>query len=306
MISPIHAPRFSIIVPAYNYAHYLPRALASVFAQSWTDCEVVVVDDGSTDDTAAIAGWWAERFGKRFSYVYQPNRGFAAARNHGIRASRGEFLLFLDADDELVPTALQQFQLLLAQDQTLEFIYGGRVQVSANGQAKRYPAPAHFRVNEQNFVRYLRGAFMDICAGSAAIKRQVFDRIMFQETTRVWEDIVFHAQLFALFQGTSLPEPVITIHRHADSWSHKHDLNMLFRTAELLFDPTVLPESFFRFRKLFVGQTKVTQFHAAYDSGAFQDAAGWFCKLVRQGPWSLLSWRIVRRYLRIVLRMTKR
>ncbi|WP_025597424.1 glycosyltransferase family 2 protein [Burkholderia sp. WSM2230] len=91
-------PAFSIIVPAYNVEHYLDEALASVAGQSFTDFEVMIVDDGSTDGTAAIAQRYCET-DSRFRYVYQPNRGQSAARNLGTSLTTGSYVYYMDSDD---------------------------------------------------------------------------------------------------------------------------------------------------------------------------------------------------------------
>jgi glycosyltransferase involved in cell wall biosynthesis len=101
-------PRVSVIVPAFNAGPYLDETIASLVAQSLDDWELTVVDDGSTDGTAAVASDWARR-DPRVRLVRQPHRGgVAAARNAGLRAADADaqYLLFLDADDCLEPTAL--------------------------------------------------------------------------------------------------------------------------------------------------------------------------------------------------------
>jgi len=95
-------PRVSVIIPCYNYAHYLAEAIDSALAQSHSDVEIVVLDDGSTDDTAAVAA----RYGASVRYVRQDNRGLPAARNAGVAASTGPLLAFLDADDVWLPDKL--------------------------------------------------------------------------------------------------------------------------------------------------------------------------------------------------------
>lgn len=93
--------RLSVIVPTCNYGHFLGACLRSVLSQDVADLELLVVDDGSQDDTAAVvAGFPAVR------YVYQHNQGLSAARNTGMQESSGEYLLFLDADDLLAPRSL--------------------------------------------------------------------------------------------------------------------------------------------------------------------------------------------------------
>ncbi len=94
-------PLVSVIIPVHNMGRYLADALRSVFAQDYRPIEVIVVDDGSTDDTAEVARSFGE-----VDYVHQSNQGVAAARNQGIARSRGELIAFLDADDLWAPPKL--------------------------------------------------------------------------------------------------------------------------------------------------------------------------------------------------------
>ena len=94
--------RISCIVPVYNGEQFLAEALDSILAQTCAPFEVIVVDDGSTDDTAAVAA----RYGKQIAYYRQDNAGPSAARNHGVRATRGDLVAFLDADDVWRPEKL--------------------------------------------------------------------------------------------------------------------------------------------------------------------------------------------------------
>ena len=89
----------SVVIPCYNQAHFLGEAIESVLAQTYPHLEIVVVDDGSTDNTGEVAARYP---GVR--YVRQENQGLAAARNTGLRHSSGDYLVFLDADDRLLAT----------------------------------------------------------------------------------------------------------------------------------------------------------------------------------------------------------
>jgi glycosyltransferase involved in cell wall biosynthesis len=106
----------TIIIPSYNSAHYLPDALDSCFAQTYKHIEVIVVDDGSTDDPRAVV---AKYPGVRF--IRRENGGIAAARNTGIAAASGEYLQFLDADDTLHPAKLEQCIAAMTPDTTVVY-----------------------------------------------------------------------------------------------------------------------------------------------------------------------------------------
>ena len=93
--------RFSIIIPAYNAEDFLPRCLDTIFSQEFTDYEVIVIDDGSTDGTAALLGSYPQ-----LKVIHQENQGMATARNRGLDAAQGDYILFVDSDDELMPQAL--------------------------------------------------------------------------------------------------------------------------------------------------------------------------------------------------------
>lgn len=102
-------PRVSAVIPSFNYGAFVGKAIESVLKQTHADIECIVVDDGSTDNTREVVA----KYGDRVRYVYQKNAGLPEARNTGVRAATGEFVGFLDADDEWEPTfvevALQHF-----------------------------------------------------------------------------------------------------------------------------------------------------------------------------------------------------
>ncbi len=131
------APTVSIIIPTYNRATLLPRAVDSVIAQTFVDWEIVVVDDGSTDATALVAARYRSELGERFVYLRQSNRGSSGARNHGIDACRGRFLAFLDSDDEFLPNKLERQLELFARRPELGFVYSDYTYVDLDGVAHK-------------------------------------------------------------------------------------------------------------------------------------------------------------------------
>lgn len=118
-------PLISIILPTYQRATLLPRSIGSVLSQTFHDWELVVVDDGSTDNTADVVAGWQQHC-ERIRYLHQPNRGVGAARNRGIAAAGGEYIACLDSDDEYRPTHLET-RLALVRRHHLDLIQGGVV-----------------------------------------------------------------------------------------------------------------------------------------------------------------------------------
>ena len=117
-------PTVSVIVPCYGQAEFLGEAVASVIAQTWTDWEIVIVDDGSPDDTAATAQRLIEQHpDRRIRLLSQANQGVSVARNNGIAASTGRYILPLDADDMLTPLVLQRTVALLEADRSVSIAY---------------------------------------------------------------------------------------------------------------------------------------------------------------------------------------
>src|SRR5919112_3168501 len=118
----------SVIIPSYNHAHYLGEAIESVLSQSYRNFEIIVVDDGSTDNTSEVASHYEE-----VRLVRQENRGLAGARNSGLAEAEGEYLVFLDADDRLLPRALEVNLTELAAHPQCALVAGYQWLIEADG-----------------------------------------------------------------------------------------------------------------------------------------------------------------------------
>ncbi|WP_347160186.1 glycosyltransferase [Pontibacter chitinilyticus] len=172
-------PLVSVIIPCYNHAVYLPEAFASIWQQHYPAVEVIVVDDGSTDNTRAVA-----EAGAGIRYIYQENQGLSAARNTGIRHSKGELLVFLDADDWLLPGALHTNVRYLQQNPQLAFVSGAHDKVFVDeGVVKEeiHEVPAN------HYQQLLQGNYIGMHA-TVMYRRWVFDELQYDVSLRFCED----------------------------------------------------------------------------------------------------------------------
>ncbi len=117
----MNTPEISVIIPAYNSAKYLAESILSVINQSFNSWELIVVDDGSTDNTAEIANNYLTD--QRITLIRQLNKGVSAARNAGIKIAKAKFITFLDADDYYLPHNLQEKYNVLVKNSSVDFVY---------------------------------------------------------------------------------------------------------------------------------------------------------------------------------------
>ncbi|MBM3934278.1 MAG: glycosyltransferase [SAR202 cluster bacterium] len=165
-------PAISVVIPAFNGAAFLPRSIGSVLGQIFPDFELIVVDDGSTDDTSEVVK--AYLGDKRVRYLYQPNKGLPGARNTGINESAADLISFLDCDDEWLPEKLS-LQFAAMADSAFSACYGAARFVLPGGQTKvmrgiqREPRELY---RQLLFKNVLYGA-----TSSIVVRRECFDRL---------------------------------------------------------------------------------------------------------------------------------
>lgn len=135
-------PQISVVIPTKNRANYILEALDSVFAQTFTDYEVIVVDDGSTDETASVLKPLIEV--RKIRYVLQSAAGVSAARNHGMRLAEAPFIAFLDSDDLFLPTKLEKQIALFRQHPEYGFVHCSFSKFDDSGRELGVRDTSHF------------------------------------------------------------------------------------------------------------------------------------------------------------------
>ncbi|MCF6312304.1 MAG: glycosyltransferase [Verrucomicrobiales bacterium] len=214
---PEELPSVSIIIPCYNYAHFLPDAIESALNQTYSRCEVIVVDDGSTDNTSKIA----ESYGDPVRYIYQKNAGLSAARNTGIRKSVGEFLVFLDADDKLKPQMVNESYQAMGR---LGCDYG----VVANlgmwmNEAGEVLDKASVFSTEDSEITVLDLLIRNRFGVTALVRKKIFDQCgLFDEQLRASEDRDMWVRASASgFRIMRLGSSLFVVRRHGSNMSRE-------------------------------------------------------------------------------------
>jgi glycosyltransferase involved in cell wall biosynthesis len=207
----------SVVVPTYNRADMIGRALESIFAQSFADIEVIVVDDGSTDQTSAVVRALAADHQRSVHYSFQENRGCAAARNRGIELATGEFIAFLDSDDEWSQGAIESMVATL-EASGADFVYSPAVEVRKDGSEYiNYPVAAG---SPQTFARE-HFISCNTKNGTVLFRTEaVTDVGGFDETLRHNEDSDMLQRLAIRHRAAYLAEPTLRMFHHSGSKSN--------------------------------------------------------------------------------------
>ncbi len=207
-------PRVSIIIPTYNRSAIVPNAIESVLQQTCSDYEVIVVDDGSTDDTRDRL----QEYAAGIKYVYQANRGLAGARNAGVNRARGEWLAFLDSDDVWEPTKLErQFEAVASLGPEFGACVTDCKYVGNPAWGSSVFGENGFKTNSEfgpldNPIRYLGRHAYGTCIQSLMVLRSAFDAVGgFDESLGLAEDRDFIFRISFRTRFCYVSEPLASI-----------------------------------------------------------------------------------------------
>lgn len=212
-------PLLTIIVPVYNVAAYLPRCLDSLVEQTYRNLEVICVNDGSTDASAAILDEYAAR-DSRIRVIHQQNAGVSAARNNGLAVAKGQIIGFCDADDCYTKEALRQVKEVFAKNEC-SLVVTGFIHVNSVGQ--RFPVcfpseTAAASREVQEFMLY-DGRVLGY-AWNKFFRREILENMAFDVTQSHCEDMLFVSAVLCRFPEMSIIiAPVVTCEHFANSTS---------------------------------------------------------------------------------------
>jgi len=237
-------PAISVVIPTYNRAGLIGRSIQSVLDQTYRDFELIVVDDGSTDDTSSVVAAFRD---PRINYVrLRRNRGAGAARNAGIRMARGKFLAFQDSDDEWLPTKLAKQMLIFEQaSANLGVVYSDKQRVLTDGTITYHASPTVVRGRlvdpATQFYQVYRVGIQ-----SAVMKRESLDVAgYFNEDMPALEDLELFIRLSKRCDFYHIREPLVKYYEtdglsknlHANWQARKLLLKLYYK--ELIHDPAL-------------------------------------------------------------------
>jgi glycosyltransferase involved in cell wall biosynthesis/O-antigen/teichoic acid export membrane protein len=270
------APKVSIVIPTYNMAKYLPLALDSALSQDYPNLEIIVIDDGSTDDTFEMI----RHYLPRIRCIRQENQGLPAARNHGLEAAQGEFVRFLDADDALCADSLVQQVEILRRHPKVGLVHSEALVMDSDGNLHG-SRRSGIRVSASTIVpsarafrRLLRGC--DICVSTVMARMAAIRRVgPFQHESLPGEDWDMWLRIASYYDNAYVPKPLAYYRVHQGSITANYTLPSFLRshlyTLRSLFARPDLP---------YPGEEKLA--HACLDNNTARLAA----RLRQRGPFA--------------------
>jgi glycosyltransferase involved in cell wall biosynthesis len=188
-------PKVSVVVPAYNVSKYIQKALISLELQTFKDFEVLVVDDGSTDDTVAVVQQFCQR-DSRFQLLQKSNGGLSSARNYGIRQARGEYIAMLDADDVYHADKLANHVTRLDKEADVGVVYSASRTIRDDGRLT-FMTLSGKPINSHPMLALLCKNFVGH-GSNGVFRRCLVDEVgEFDEALRSWEDVDFWLRIAA-------------------------------------------------------------------------------------------------------------
>lgn len=280
----------SVVIPAFNYAAVLPRAIESVLVQLQdAPAELIVIDDGSTDETPQVVSALLGAHANGFRAIRKENGGLSSVRNRGIREAQGQYLIFLDADDELAAGALGAIMQHLREYPGTRMAIGGHVGVWPDGKRREHIPRDLSEDPVQRLRAYLLDKRLALSNGACVMHREVFERGDYPEQFRSAEDIPVFAQAVANYPCSLLAMPLALVHKHDDSLRHQfsHAKAGGLALVDEVFSPRRLDARFQGLKSEFYVQRSLSLFRSAYLAGDADAAKQYFSAAVR------FDWRVL-------------
>lgn len=296
-------PLISIVIPAYNYAEKLPRAVNSVLKQLTEKHELIVIDDGSTDNTQEVLAELLKK-NENFRVISKDNGGLASVRNRGITEARADYMIFLDADDELEASALKIIEQHIEENPTSKMIIGGYTSVWPCEKRRRTSLPESLPSDPLARVKgYLIDKTISLANGATIMHRDLFEKGLYPEHFRNAEDLPVFAQALGNYECSALKEPIALIHKHETSLRHNvgYDREVGLALVDEIFATGRLPSKFKVLKEPFVAQRALSLFRGYYVAGLYTDAKKMYLMAVKSSWRSIFKMSYTRKFIKMLV-----
>jgi len=294
-------PSISFVIPSYNYARYICVAVESVLPAMEDADELIVVDDGSADDTRQVLSHWIEK--NTIQYVYQDNAGVSAARNTGARLASSDYLYFLDADDRIILEGFSNLREEIGAQQDKAMIFGGHCSVD-EGNRRCHPQSSVSDNAPRNFIDYVINRRFSIANGGAVlIKRAVALKYAYPEDLKVSEDFCVYAWVLANENVAAIPDEIVEVTKHNDSLRNQtmDYPDIVERLPIILFDSARIPMVLLKYKQRFYCNRLLSLFRAQYFSGENKEAKATYKRAVHCRLLNLFKTSYFKKYIHLVM-----
>lgn len=299
MIDAGNHPLVSIIIPTYNYGKYLTKAIRSCFEQTYKNLEIIVIDDGSTDNThEVIMG-----FSDKIVYVFQQNSGVSVARNKGLELAQGEFITFLDADDYLTEDSVETRLNILLAYPDIGIVFSETYSQDADGGNLSFSPTAYEDYVSEKFYEDLLIRHLRFQTSAAMMKSSLAKQFRFPTNLSNGEDIVYFTKIFFTTKAYFYVKPTIINRRHPDSL--RHNIDVIKRQG---IEPvhTILNDPYYQgalnyLRKDFTAQRYLEFFRRFYHSRDKTLARKYYIKAILTKPSRILKVDYLIKFIRTCL-----
>ncbi|WP_062263209.1 glycosyltransferase family 2 protein [Endozoicomonas arenosclerae] len=294
---------FSVVIPCYNYSHTLKRSVDSVLNQSFEDYELLIINDGSSDNTEAVISDLKNSYPNAFQAITQSNRGLAATRNRGISETSGQYLIFLDADDELAENALKSLCQTIQSNPEVRMVVGAHISIEPDGKERFRPRPVLPEDSASLFKMYLLQDELPIANGATAMHREIFRHYQYPVHFRCVEDIPMFAYVLANYSCLSLNQPIAKIHKHDDSMRNdvSLDLSVGLELVNEVFCSKRLSSEFMALRETYETRRLLSIFRSLFVAGDYKHALEYYWRAAKQSPAAAFELSYLRKAMKALL-----
>ena len=299
--TPHDNPLVTIVIPTYNYARYLGKALGSCMRQSYARLEVIVIDDGSTDDTEDVVRSFEDG---RITYYRQENQGVSAARNKGLSLAKGSFITFLDADDYLTDDSIEQRLRIMLTDGDIHFVISTTYSQDDHGTRVFRDGFSIGDTLSESLCEELLMKRIPFATCAVLVRTSRARKFEFPVGLTNGEDLVYFSKIFFRTRGRFLSKPTAVTWTHADSLRHNIKDLKEQRTGlvEAIFDDPYFEGRLDHMRKAFAAHRCFELFRRFYRSGDTRLARNYYKQAISTQPSRLLKIDYLIKFLRTYVR----